>query len=309
LLIHPGSEAPDIDHPVFGITNTDLRGWIADADMLWNFSYALRPPLLNRFRWRVLMDVDPGLLQVSALDWDLGFANHDRHLTSGMNMGNPGCEVPTLGFSWLPFIQALHLDFWPEAPDPGRAAPFTSITHWNWGELCWNGRRLSCSKREAYLQAVSLPRTAARRFLIAANLRDPDDTLGDHKLLKSGGWEFSDPWVVADTPTNYRTFIQQSRAEISFPKPIYVDLRTGWFSDRSAAYLASGRPVVMQNTYLPDYFQTGEGLLTFSTLSEAAECIQRVDKDYSLHSKAARRFAEDVLDAKKTLPRTITACG
>ena len=130
---------------------------IGDADLSWNFSCAVREPLLGRFRRRALIDGDPGEIQISALTSDLGIDGHDVFFTAGLNIGSPDGRTPTLGREWIPFRQFVHLSLWPiSVPPPG--APFTSITQWSWWELWWNDEVLETGKRAAYLHVLDLPR-------------------------------------------------------------------------------------------------------------------------------------------------------
>src|SRR5262249_10893671 len=161
----------------------------------------------------------------------------------------------------------------------------------------WNGRWLSCSKRAAYLEILALPRLSGCPMNLAVNLEDPDDRSGDRRLFESSGWTMSEAWPVTGSPEEYRAFVAHSRAEICAPKPIYVDLNTGWISDRSAGYLATGRPVLMKETGISDHLPTGRGLVTFRSVEEAAERAREIYADYAHHARSARSFAEEHLDS------------
>jgi hypothetical protein len=215
--------------------------------------------------------------------------------------------VPTLGVGWTGFLQFVYLPMWRAAPDPGPRAPFTSVTQWNWGELWLGDRVLSVAKRDAYLRYVELPRVSGRPFELAANIH-PDDATGDRELLASHGWRLTDPHVVAASPARYRDYIARSRAEISCPKPIYRELGTGWFSDRSACYLASGRPVLAEETGFSEALPTGGGLVAFRDLDEARAGVAAIDADYERHSRAARELAEAYLDSRRVLESMLAAC-
>jgi hypothetical protein len=262
-------------------------------------------PLFGR---RAYVDGDPGIAQLSALDWDMGFQHHEVFLTTGMNLHAPGCEVPTLGLRWHPFPPVVHLPMWRPAPDPGPAAPFTSVTQWGWGEFWWNGRAIGADKRWAYLPYLDLPRATGLRFELAANIA-PDDDTGDRELLLGHGWRLSDPHRVARSLPAYRSYIRRSRGEIGCCKPIYRELRTGWFSDRSACYLASGRPVLAEDTGFGDHLPAGEGLVAFTSLEEAAAGAAEIAGDWARHARAARAIAEEHLDARKVLPAMLEACA
>jgi hypothetical protein len=292
----------------YGKSKQEIREIFRSADLLWNFACAVRQPLLSLFKRRVLVDGDPGHLQVSALTWDLGLKDHDLFLTAGTRLHSPGCEVPTLGLTWRPFLQFVYLPMWEEAPDPGPGAPFTSVTQWTWEELWLGDRVLSVSKRDAYLRYLDLPARSQRPIQLAANLAHDDDT-GDRERLLSHGWELVDPHRVAGSPSLYQKYIRHSRAEISCPKPIYRELQTGWFSERSACFLASGRPVLAEETGLNGILPNGSGLVTFRDFDEAVAGVHDIDANYEQHKRSARELAEAFLSSRRCLTAMLASCA
>ena len=154
----------------YGMSKDRIREIARDADLLWNFACALRQPLLSLFKRRVLIDGDPGHLQISALMCDLGIHDHDIFLTAGMKVHDADCGVPTLGVKWHRFIQFVYLPMWDVAPDPGEDAPFTSVTHGLGNSYGWMVVLLSVSKRDAYLGYLALPERIGRPFELAANI-------------------------------------------------------------------------------------------------------------------------------------------
>lgn len=292
---------------LFGRSAAELDGIARDADLLWNFWYALQEPFLLRFRRRAFIDVDPGHLQICVELGVCKLGHHHTYLTVGLNAGEKDCPIPTLGLSWRPFRPFVHLPSWKASGDPGRAAPFTSITQWKWEELHYKNRVLSLSKREGYLRYVTLPSTTGRRFELAANIGQIDPT-GDRDLLQRSGWSVVDPHEVAPTPKAYSKFIQNSRAEFNCPKPIHLELRTGWVSDRSVGYLASGRPVVAEDTGFSSKLSVGSGLLAFRNLDEAADAVAKIDANYDHQSRAAREIAEAYFDSSRCLSEMLSAC-
>ena len=281
---------------------------VADgADLLWNMACSMRQPLLAKFARRVLIDVDPGHLQVSATQFEMGVSDHDVHLSVGAKLSDPDCEAPRLGLRWRPFLPFVYLPMWEAAPDPGPEAPFSSITQWTWEELSYRGRVLSLSKREAYLRYVDLPARTGRAFELAAFIGDKDPS-HDREALRNGGWRIVDPHKVASTPETYRGYLRASRAEISCPKPIFRELNTGWFSDRSVCYLALGRPVVAEDTGFGDAVPTGRGVVKFRDLVEAQAAVAEIDRDYSLHSRWARELACDLFNSDRQLKAMLAAC-
>jgi hypothetical protein len=291
----------------YGMSKARIREIARDADMLWNFACGLQQPLLSLFKRRVLIDGDPGHLQVSAT-LDMGIHDHHAFLSAGTKLHDADCGVPTLGVKWHRFSQFVYLPMWDVAPDPGEDAPFTSVTHWTWEQLWMDRRVLSVSKRDAYLKYLSLPQKTTRPFELAANIH-PEDQTGDRELLLRYGWKLVDPHSVVSSPTDYQLYIGRSRAEFQCPKPIHRQLRTGWFSDRSACYLASGRPVLAEDTGFSDYLPTGLGLLCFDNVAEAIAGVAEIDGNYPKHMRAARELAEEYLSSRKWLPSMLSACG
>jgi hypothetical protein len=308
VVVTPNTPMRDIDQAkVHGRSAIELVGISRDADLLWNFWYALEEPFLHRFRRRAFIDVDPGHLQVCVVLGAYTLGDHDTYLTIGLNVGEQSCEIPTLGLQWRPFRPLVHMPSWHVAADPGYRAPFTSITHWTWEELHYQNRVLSLSKRKAYLRYLTLPRITGRRFELAVNIGQADPA-GDQDSLHRNGWNVVDPYDVALTPAAYREFIQKSRAEFSCPKPIHLQLNTGWLSDRSAAYLASGRPVVAEDSGFSNKLPVGYGFLAFRNLDEAAAAVAEVDANYQRHSLAARELAETYFDSRRCLSDMLSAC-
>lgn len=293
---------------VEGMSKRRAQEIIQSADLLWNFSDALRMPFLGEFKKRVLIDVDPGQLQVSALTWNMDFHSHHVFLTVGTKIHDKDCQVPTLGLRWHRFLPCIFLPMWTVIPDPGKKAPFTSVTQWYWDEIWLKKRVLSVSKRDAYLRYIKLPRLSQRSFELAANISIKDKT-GDRELLKSHDWRLVHPHRVAASPSAYQKYISRSRAEFCCPKPIHRELRSGWFSDRSAAYLAAGRPVLAEETGFSDHLPTGNGLLTFENEKEALAGIKEIDANYAHHSRAARALAVEFFDSRKVLKDMLNLCG
>jgi len=309
LLFNKDSKEQHLESAsAYGKSLQKIKEIIQSADCLWNDCCHIRQPLLGLFERRVLLDLDPGHLQVSALTVEMDIFEHDTFLSVGKNLNSADCEVPKLGVNWNTFTPFIYLPLWQVNPDPGKDAPFSSVTHWTWAELWYRERVLSISKRDAYLKYIELPKLSGRSFQLAANIHPKDET-GDRELLISHGWELIDPWDVARSPNRYRDYISSSRAEIMCPKPIFRELNTGWISDRSVCYLASGRPVLAEDTCFSSYIPTGRGLLTFKNMQEAVEGVREIDCNYKAHMNAARELAEEFFDSKKCLNSMLEVCG
>jgi hypothetical protein len=308
-VLYFSSNIDDMDLSQAHVVNSDalrIKELCDSADLLLNFSCAFRAPLLFRFRRRVHMGGDPGILQVGVLtgEEDLNIHDHHVHFTDGLKLHSADCQVPTLGLRWHPMVHPVYLPLWQAASDPGPGAPFTSVTQW-WtgGELWYQGRVLSQCKRDGYLRYLELPRRAGRRFQLAANIH-PGET-EDRDLLRQNGWELVDPHREAASVDRHQSYIRRSRAELGCPKPVYTELRTGWFSERSAQYLASGRPVVVEDTGISDVLPVGEGILVFRNMEEAVAAVHEVDADYRRHAAAARSIVREHLDSSKVLRHMI----
>jgi hypothetical protein len=153
---------------------------------------------------------------------------------------------------------------------------------------------------------VDLPRLADRPFELAANIGT--DPAGDRALLRRQGWRVAEPTRVCGSPDQYGRYIERSRAEFMCAKPIHVVMKTGWFSDRSLAYLASGRPVLAQETGFVERLPTGRGLVAFRDMPEAVAGVAEIDAHYQKHGRAARELAEAFFDSRKCLARLLAAC-
>jgi hypothetical protein len=304
LLYDDGQQQLLRKNDIYGAVTTSLKQVIRSADVLWNLYCSIRPPLLNEFKRKALLDGDPGQLQISALDWDLNISEHDVLFSVGLKINDRDCQIPTLGKNWQPVFPVVYIPFW-RVTAARTEAPITSVTQWNWGDdFALNGRTLSNSKRDAYLRFVNLPRRCSQNFMLAANIH-PDDKTGDRELLLKSGWRLVHPHQCIRTVAQYQHFISNSLAELSCAKSVYTALRTGWFSERSAAYLATGRPVIAEDTGFAEHLPTGRGLLCFTNLDEAAASVDDLLVNYMRHQVAARQIAEVYLSTEVVLPRMI----
>jgi len=251
---------------------------------------------------RVFLDIDPGYPQM----WhelrlaDL-LAGHNRFVTVGANVGRPDCPIPDCGVEWIHTPPPVDLDAWTPAAG-GRA--FTSVATWRnpYGTVEFGGATYG-SRVHEFRQFLELPRLVDVDFELALDI----DTAERRDLagLERNGWRLVDPQRAAGTPQAYRDYIGGSRAELCIAQQMYVATRSGWLSDRSVCYLASGKPVLAQDTGLADHYPVGEGLLTFSTLEEAAAGVEEIERNYERHSTAARALAEEHFDARIVLGRLL----
>ncbi len=293
------------DGETIGLTRDALLQRISRAPALINvMGFLTDPDLLGAAKTLVFLDVDPGFPQT----WrELGqadlIAGHHRFASVGANLGHAGCRIPTAGLDWIPLRPPVSLAHWPFVEGGSRA--FRTVGSWRgpYDPVEFNGRRLGLRVHE-FRKFLDLPSRVEAEFEVALDI-DPADH-ADIEAMRSSGWRLVQPESVAGSPGDYRAFVQSSGAEIAIAKKMYVDTSSGWFSDRSACFLASGRPVLAQDTGFGSSLPVGEGLLDFRTADEAAEGACAILGDWRRHARAARALAEEFFDARKVLGGLLT---
>lgn len=284
-----------------GLSRRELLERVRSADLLLNvMGYCVDPEVLALARRRVFLDIDPGFGQMwKALGQADVFAGHDAFVTVGSNVGRPDCRVPTCGVAWIPTLPPVVLDFWQACPPDGRAA-FTTVASWRgpFDPVAFEGTRYGLRAHE-FRRFLDLPARTGLPFEVALEI-DPADAADRDRLLRAG-WLLVPPRMVAGGPDAYRAYLAASGAEFQVAKHMYVAARTGWFSDRTACYLASGRPAVVQDTGLAGVIETGAGLLRYADLDEAVAATEAVAVDRVRHARAARELAEARLDSDRVL--------
>jgi hypothetical protein len=296
-------------HETVGLPYDNLRTVTAECDLLINISGMLADPALTEpIPVRVYLDLDPGFNQLwcAVEGIDVGFDGHTHFVTIGPALGHGDCVIPTCGRSWIATRQPVVLSEWPPAERVIHHA-FTTVAHWRgYGSITCDNVFYG-QKAHAWREFMALPSKTHEQFLVALAIH-PDEQR-DLLNLAAHGWTLIDPVYVSDTPDRYRAFVQGSKGEIGVAKSGYAASRCGWFSDRSACYLASGRPVVAQETGFSRFLPAGEGLFAFETTEEAREGIEAVVRDYARHSRAARAIAEEYFDAASVLPQLLERVG
>lgn len=293
-----------------GLSRRDTLAWIRSADLLLNvMGFCADDELLAPARHRVFLDTDPGFGQMW---YDLGladvFAGHDAYVTIGERIGTPGCSIPTCGLRWETTRQPVVLDQWPVAPPPRDRFAFGSIATWRgaYAPIEYAGRRYGLRAHE-FRRFAELPRITGRRFDLALDIAPADHA--DCLLLENGGFHLADPSTVTATLDGYRDYVRSSWAELMVAKEMYVASCSGWFSERSACYLASGRPVLAQDTGLDGLLPSGEGLITFTDLEEASAGVEAIAGDWQRQARAARDLAETHFDSDLVLGRLLDIVG
>jgi Phosphotransferase enzyme family len=270
-------------------------------EVLLNVSGLLRDEkILGRAPIRVYLDLDPVFNQLWHLQGvDAGLEGHTHYVSLGM-------RLPETGHEWAETLPPVVLERWPLA-GPIDLDALTTVGNWrSYGTIEHGGIRYGL-RAHSLRQFVELPRLTGERIALALRIH-PDETR-DLEALREYGWELIDPDRAAGTPARYGDFVRGSRAELGIAKEGYAVSRSGWFSDRSACYLASGRPVVAQDTGFGERLPSGAGLLAFTTVEEAAAAIAELRRDYGRHARAARAIAEEYLDSDVVLTRLLRLVG
>lgn len=251
---------------------------------------------------RVLIDLDPGFTQARTIsDPYLRQLVHQHNVffTIGENIGRDGCSIPDDGLPWQPARQPVVLNAWQPSPGPPDGK-FTTIMQWDsYPAVELEGRRF-CMKSESFTPYLDLPRRAGRIFQLGIGSKT-----APLELLRHYGWDPIDPQVPTRDPWSYQRYIRQSKAEFGIAKHGYVVTGSGWFSERSANYLASGRPVLVQDTGFTRWLETGIGVVAFTTPDEALAGIEDISARYESHCRAARDIAVAYFDSRTSLGRLI----
>jgi hypothetical protein len=293
----------------WGLSREELQAVVKRASVFINISTTcqLREEYA-KIPVKVLIDSDPLYTQASIPDFISGTAGakekdaieqmltYDFHFSFGEHIGKPFCKVPSQLFNWRPTRQPTVLDCWGPALPPARNV-FTTVLSWQPVEKgpVVNGIKYG-GKNIEFEKFIDLPqRTSAVLELALGGGKPPREKLAEK------GWRLVDGYAMSSTPWKYREYIQESMAEFSMAKNAYAATRSGWFSCRSACYLAAGRPVVVQDTGFSEFIPTGEGIIAFTTVEEALEGIVKIGADWERHSKAARKLAQDYFDSDKVL--------
>jgi hypothetical protein len=269
------------------------------ADALLNVS-GVNPlrPWLQGVPVRVLIDTDPLFTQLRHLTDPAALdraRQHTHFFTFGENIPRRGSAVPSDGLPWQPTRQPVALGAWPVTPAPPHG-PFTTVMQWDsYPAREYGGQRYGM-KADSFGPFEELPGRTGEVLEIALGSAN-----APRARLAAAGWALQDPLAITRDPWSYQRYVQESKAEFSVAKHGYVTSRTGWFSERSAAYLASGRPVVVQDTAFAEWLPVGTGVLTFRTPDEALTAIQEVSAEYRRHCEAARGVAEEYFDSRRVL--------
>ncbi|MEJ7783744.1 MAG: hypothetical protein WKF96_03000 [Solirubrobacteraceae bacterium] len=294
----------DYEGGYHGRTRAEVIKACTDADLMVNVSggcwfareeYAGLP--------KIFIDTDPGFTQQAIADagdsWyrDV-FDAHDALFTFALAVNSPHCSLAPTPFTWHPTVQPVVIDYWPLVPPPDDA-PFTTILSWTIDSFPGMGK----GKGDELLRMIDLPARTGESILLAVAGRPPSDVLLEH------GWELTDAVQATRDPATYRRFVQSSKAELGFAKAMYVETHSGWFSDRTQCYLASGRPALVRETGFSDFLPVGEGLLSFDSVDGILAGVEEINGNYAHHAERARAFAVEHFEAERVLGSLLATAG
>jgi hypothetical protein len=260
---------------------------------------------------RLYVETDPVASQLGVAEGDPKtieqLAAHDVLFTYGENLGRPDCGVPIERFTWLPTRQPVVLDFWPPAP-PRPGAPYTTIATWrHQNDRVFRGETYYWSKEREFLKLLELPRRCPAPIELALDITpDAPDTA---PRLRAHGWRVVPAGAVSRDVATYRGYVRESRGEFTVAKDQNIRLRSGWFSDRSACYLAAGRPVVTQETGFSNVLPTGRGLFGWLDADAIVAAVEAIERDYEGHCRAARGIAAEYFAAETVLASLMERAG
>src|SRR6266581_3472925 len=299
--------------PTAGMPLKKIRQLYRDADAILNVcgTQEFNDDLLVSDRI-LYIESDPGVEQIkidkevkSTIEY---LRRHRALFTFGENVGTKSFPVPTHGFKWLPTRQPVVTDLWKTKRSPSDAAVFTSVANWSTSglkDISWRGQKYLWSKSREFLRFISAPKRAGETFELATNI----EHTATGRKFGHNGWRLRCPLQMSVDYWLYRNYIRRSKAEFTVAKDQYVRLNTGWFSDRSACYLAAGRPVITQETGFTRLYGGKRGLFAFRTLVEIAEAVREINADYAAHCRAAFEIAAEYFEATKVVASILDRAG
>ncbi|PYL59958.1 MAG: hypothetical protein DMF31_05575 [Verrucomicrobia bacterium] len=300
-------------NPTAGLPLKKIRQLYREADAILNVcgTQEFNNDLLVSDRI-LYVESDPGVEQIkidkgvkSTMEY---LRRHRALFTFGENVGTKSFPVPTHGFKWLATRQPVVTGLWKTKRSPASAPVFTSVANWSTSglkDISWRGERYLWSKSREFLRFVSAPAKAGETFELATNIKDSKT----RTKFQRNGWRLRCPLQMSVDYWLYRDYIQRSKGEFTVAKDQYVRLNTGWFSDRSACYLAAGRPVITQETGFTKNYGGKAGLLSFRSVGEIVDAVEEVNRDYANHSRAAYDIAREFFEAEKVLKSILDRAG
>lgn len=293
-----------------GLQHDDVKRLCCDAAFVMSSSSTTWLEEFRECPTRIFVDIDPGFTQFRMSTTPgsscVGYASpydFNFHFTFGERIGQSDCPIPTHGLRWHPFRQPLALDLIQPRFTP-QAKRFTTVMSWTaYGDAEHKGVTYG-QKNVEMLKFLSLPQRAGNVFEIALG-----GVGAPAAQLREAGWIVSEALAATSSVEAYLDYIGSSRGEFSVAKDAYVKTRCGWFSDRTVAYLASGKPAIVQDTAFSEVLPCGEGLFAFQTADDVASAVENIGSNYERHCRMARQIAEEYFDSGKVLGKMLTSCG
>jgi hypothetical protein len=304
LYQKPAADTHDLDSlHCIGISKRELVERLSGPNVLLNLAHSIHPPLLLKFERRIFCDLDPSEIFYWMTKMEVGQSYHHEFWTIGLNVHGDDCRLPKSALAWKTFYPLVDTQLFRPQSRPS-SSKFTTVGQWYWGgavEVA--GEFPDLSKRFAFEPYLRLPaRVPEARFELAMNIAAEDP---ERERLRGLGWQIADPHRVARTPQTYRRYLASALAEFTAIKGVDVAWRTGWVSDRAAAFLALGRPVITEDTGAQPYLPAENGFYFIRSVAEAEAAVREVLQDWSRLSKQARQCAVEVFDSVRNLRRIL----
>ena len=315
---HPDQAAlvrRDSAESICGVSTAEIKHIASEAAALITTGAQYSPlphSLVRGVRPRILIDGDPGYTHLWAAEWGAAniFGEQDFYFSHGVNIGTPLCSLPTFGLTWRPCLTPIVLEWWAEETRVVRDR-FTTISGWlDQGEFSFEGKKLG-PKADEFQKFINLPRMVGEEIEIALEMHPayPKSSYSSVADFKRRGWKIADPFKIVRTMKSYRDYIKGSTGEFTCVKGGYFGTNCGIFVERSACYLAAGRPVVTQSTGFERLIPSGRGLFAVQSVEEAAEAVKAIRMDYHVHSNAAREIAQEYFDSQKVIAKMLEDVG
>jgi hypothetical protein len=300
---HPAADLELDAIECIGMSQRELRARLAGPNTLLNLSYSIHPPFLLQFERRIFCDLDPAEIFYWMTKMEMGQSHHHEFWTIGLNVHAGDCGLPRLPVKWKTFYPLVDTNLFRPKPRP-RSPKFTTIGQWYWdGAIEVEGEFPDLSKKVAFEPYLDLPpRIPEVRFELAMNINANDP---ERMRLKKSGWHIVDPHRVARTPGVYRRYLAGALGEFTAIKGVDVSWKTGWLSDRAAAFLALGRPVITEDTGAAKYLPRESGFQFVNGLNDAVVAVKEVLANWPAWSKRSRRCAVEIFDSAKNLKKIL----
>jgi len=304
LYQKPASDTHDVaGMRCIGISKRAFLDRLTGPNVLLNLAYSIHPPFLLKFERRVFCDLDPSEIFYWMTKMEMGQSYHHEFWTIGLNVRGTDCQLPKSSLPWRTFYPLVDTKLFRPRLRP-RMRKFTTVGQWYWGgavEVA--GEFPDLSKKHAFEPYLSIPsRVPEAQFELAMNITAEDP---ERERVQRLGWKIVDPHRVARTPTSYRRYLASALAEFTAIKGVDVGWRTGWISDRAAAFLALGRPVITEDTGVKRYLPAKNGFSFVRNSDDAEAAVKEVLRDWPRLSTQARDCAVEVFDSAKNLRRIL----